>query len=988
MRLTAPTCIVAALICLASAFSAPAAQAGFGVKTFEAGTCKTDTPECTYAAPESQFFTQAAGHPPLGITGFEVNTAPSGEPEGSIKDVRVDIPPGLAVNPQATEQCTKEQFEASACPIGSEVGSDEITAFVGLVKVGPISLPMYNILQPQGVPAEFGFELNVLGLIKLQVYIVGGISWYHEAETSENRGVPTGDYHEFFTIKEIPTTVAVVKSRLKFDGTAGNGTFLTLPSVCGTQTSYLHADSYQSPGQFLGYQTVSGSPPKAVSVSGCKEVPFKPEIAVTPAAGQSQSDRSDAATVEVKVPQSESAGTLNSSTVEDARVTLPEGMTLNPAAVADGLEACGDAQFGKGTANPVTCPAGSKVGEVTIETPDLPAKSLTGSVYVAQPTSANPESGNEYRIFIDAEAPRYGVSVRLEGHVSANAATGRLTTAVLESPQVPFSDFILTFNGPHTPLANPLMCAAATTNSSLTPYSGDPAAEPLISFPIDFDGKGGACPSPLPFALSQSVATSPATGGASTSFNFSLARGEGQQYLSKLRTVLPPGLLGKIPDVTLCGEPQAGRGECAAASQIGTVSASLGSGAPLLTLPGTAYLTGPYGNAPYGLSVVVPAEKIGPYDYGKIVTRAAIDVEPFSSRIVVSSQLPTIVGGVPLRLRSIEVNVNRANFAINPTNCAALNTETTLTSTFGTSQSLSTPFQATNCSALAFAPKLTASTNAKTSRANGAILVVKVAYPAGPQANIRSVLVTLPKQLPSRISTLNNACPEATFEASPLSCPPLSKVGSATVTTPVLPDKLTGTAIFVSHGGAAFPDLDLVLQGDGVTVVLVGNTNISNGVTTSTYASIPDVPVSSFEVRLPTGKDSVLAANGSLCSSPLIMPTTVTAQNGKVIKQNTKVAVGDCPITVLSHRIRGHRAIIEAKVFSAGRVTASGKDLSTRVKRPGKAKIVTIEMPLSRAGLRALAHHRHGVKLHVRLGFAPKAAKIPKSSASATLRFK
>jgi hypothetical protein len=987
MRLTAPTCIVAALICLAAGLSAPAAQAGFGIKTFEAGTCKTDTPECTYTAPESQFFTQAAGHPPLGITGFEVNTAPSGEPEGSIRDVRVDIPPGLAVNPQATEQCTKEQFEAGTCPMGSEVGSDEITAFVGLIKVGPISLPMYNIVQPQGIPAEFGFELNVLTL-KLHILIVGGISWYHEAETAENSGVPTGDYHEFFTIKEIPNEIAVVKSRLKFEGTAGNGTFLTLPSICGTQTSYLHADSYQSPGQFQAYQTVSGEPPKAVSVSGCKAVPFEPQIALTPAGGQTQSDRPDAATVEVKVPQSQSAGTLDSSTVKDARVTLPEGMTLNPAVAANGLEACSDAQFGKGTANPVTCPAGSKIGDVTIETPDLPAKSLTGSVYVGQPTGTNPESGSEYRIFIDAESPRYGVSVRLEGHVSANATTGRLTTAVLEAPQVPFSDFILTFNGPHTPLANPLMCGAATTNSSLTPYSGNPAVEPLISFPIDFNGKGGACPSPLPFALSQSAATSPTTGGSATGFDFSLARGEGQQYLSKLTTVLPPGLVGKIPDVTLCGEAQAQDGECTAASQIGTVSASLGSGSPLLTLPGTAYLTGPYGNAPYGLSVVVPAEKVGPFDYGKIVTRASINVEPFSSRIVVSSQLPTIVGGVPLRLRSLDVNVNRANFAINPTSCAALNTETTLTSTFGTNQFLSTPFQASGCSALAFAPKLTASTNAKTSRANGAILVVKVAYPAGPQANIKSVLVTLPKLLSSRDSTLNNACPEATFNAAPLSCPPLSKVGTATVATPVLPNKLTGTAIFVSHGGAAFPDLDLVLQSDGITVILVGNTNIAKGVTTSNYASIPDVPVSSFEVRLPTGKDSVLSAIGNLCKSSLIMPTTITAQNGKVIKQNTNVAVGDCPITVLSHRIRGHRAIVKAKVFSAGRVTASGKDLRTRVKRPGKAKIVTIEVPLSSAGLRALTRHRHGLKLKVRLGFAPKAAKIPKSSASLTLLFK
>ncbi len=383
---------------------------------------------------------------------------------------------------------------------------------------------------------------------------------------------------------------------------------------------------------------------------------------------------------------------------------------------------------------------------------------------------------------------------------------------------------------------------------------------------------------------------------------------------------------------------------------------------------------------------MVPAEKIGPFNYGRIVTRAAIDVDPHSARILVTSQLPTIVGGAPLRLLTLSVSVNRPNFTINPTNCGALTTDTTLTSTFGALQSLSSPFQATGCSALAFAPKLTASTNAKTSKANGAILVVKVAYPAGPQANIKSVLVALPKQLPSRISTLNKACPAAIFEANPAACPPLSNVGTVTVTTPVLPDKLTGPAVFVSHGGAAFPDLDMVLKGDGVTVILVGNTNISKGITTSNYAAVPDVPISSFEVRLPAGKDSVLGAVGSLCKKPLLMPTTIAAQNGKLIKQNTKIAVGDCPITVLSHRIRGNQAIVTVKVPAAGRVSAGGKDFLTRYKHPGKAKNVTIAVPLSRAGVKAHASHRR-LTLKLRLGFVPKAKKSPKSSASVTVVF-
>ncbi len=896
MRLTAPTCIVGALVCVTAALSAPAAAGAFGVTKWEAGTCteNTETEPCN-AQTTSKYYTQAAGHPNFGITDFRFKTTGvSGfeAPEGNVKRVRVDLPAGLSVNPYATPRCEIAELESSTgCPEDTRVGEVQLTAHLNLTEIlkqpvgktiGPplTNAPVYNMDAPSGIPLEADFKVPIFNSI---VHIVGGIDW-------------SGDYHEFFTINEIPESPELVESRLIFNGKAlgagGTLPFITMPSTClGPQTTQLEVESYEGQKESKSFTTPVGA-------SGCSKVPFQPTVKTEPAAGASKSDAPDAVTIKVEVPQNTNPEELDSSMIKDARVVLPEGMTLNPA-VAIGLEACSNAQFGKGTTGEVKCPAGSQVGTTTIETPDLPPGSLTGNVYVGQPESTDPESGNEYRIFIDAEAPAYGVSVRLVGHVSANASTGRLTTAVLEAPQVPFSDFVVTLGGPHTPLANPLMCGMATTNSSLTPYSGNPAAEPFMSFPIDFDGKGATCPSPLPFAIGQSATTAPTTGGSGTSFNFSLARGEGQQYVSKLTTILPPGLLGKIPSVSLCGEPQAQRGECSTASQIGTVSVSLGSGPQLLSLPGSAYLTGPYGNAPYGLSVVVPAEKVGPFDYGKIVTRASINVEPFTSRIVISSQLPTIVGGVPLRLRSIDMNVNRPNFTINPTSCAALNTETTLTSTFGTNQSLSTPFQATACSGLAFTPKLTASTNAKTSRANGAILVVKVAYPAGPQANIKSVLVTLPKLLASRISTLNNACPEATFNASPLSCPPLSRVGSATVATPVLPDKLIGTAIFVSHGGAAFPDLDLVLQGDGVTVILIGNTNISKDVTTSNYASIPDVPVSSFEVRLPTGKDSVLSAIGNLCKRPLIMPTTITAQNGKMIKQRTKVAVGSCP--------RGHK---------------------------------------------------------------------------------
>jgi hypothetical protein len=968
--------LLGTVACAIMAVSGPAALGAveFGVEKFQAATCNKNTSEgtpeeCTYEK-LAQLYTQAAGRPNYAFTDFTFNTTEvpvtkARAPIGNVKDVRVDAPVGLSVSPEAVPRCQIAEFEKNACKPEAKIGTDEITVLVPPGINLTIPATVYNLEQPQGVPAEFGVEVS-LGPIEKQIYIEGGISW-------------STDYHEFFKISNISNELAVVRSRLIFEGRAGSG-FMTLPSTCnGPQTTGLEVDSYQNPGHFLSYPTTT-----PVGGSGCEGVPFKPEIAIRPA--PAQSDQPDGATVEVKVPQNANPAEVNSSTLKDANVTLPSGMTLDPSA-ANGLEACTDAQFGKGTAHEVECPLASRIGTVTVETPTLPPKSLTGYVYVGQPLSTNPESGQEYRIFIEAQSPRYGVSVRLLGMVSASASTGQLTTAVLENPQVPFSDFIVTLQGgAKAPLANPLVCGTATTTALLTPYTGGPAANPFAPFTVDFDGKEGACPSSLPFTLSQSTAAAPTTGGAATSFMFNLTRGDGQQYLSKVSTTLPPGLVGRIPSVTLCGEPQAGRGECTSASQIGTATVSVGAGTDPFTLTGPAYLTGPYAGAPYGLSVAVPAEKVGPFSYGTIVTRATISVNPFTARITVTGQLLRIVGGVPVRLRTLTVNSNRPNFMLNPTNCGVLSTDTLLTSTFGTTQSLSTPFQATGCSALAFNPKFTASTNAKTSRARGASLTVKVGYPSGPQANIKSVIAALPKQLPSRLSTLKNACLEATFNANPSGCPANSRVGEAVVATPVLPDKLAGPAIFVSHGGAAFPDLDLVLQGDGVTVILVGTTNITNGITTSNFAAVPDVPVSSFELKLPVGPNSVLAAPASLCKQSLVMPTTITAQNGKVIKQNTPISVSGCParihshrLRILFHRVRGHKVIIVVVVPAAGRVSGGGKNLKTVHKHPRKAQRVTLQVSLSGAGVRALrAHHRLAVR--VRVGFMPK-AKGPSSAA-------
>jgi hypothetical protein len=956
--------LLAALAVALCAAAAPAAQAApeFGVKNFLASTCKL--PNCTASSPNTDLFTQAAGHPNFGVTDFRFNTQEILPglvgPVGNVKNIRVDLPVGLSINPQALPQCTETELATgpTGCNPETLVGTDEISTISPLLENIKVTVPVYNMVPREGHPAQFGFNTGVAP----PTYLLGGVSW-------------NTDYHEYFTIEEIPATVPLIESRLTFNGRAGTG-FLTNPSACtGPQTTSLRVESHEG-------QVVNTTYTTPVGVDGCNLVPFNPTIGL--GTETTQSDQPTGVTAELKVPQNPNPLEVDSSTLHTATVTLPEGMTINPSA-AHGLDGCTEAQIGIGGTAPVTCPEASRIGTVAIETPTLPVGSLTGNVYLGKPASGA-ISGPPYTAYLDAESARYGLSVRLKGSIVPNEATGQLTATFADNPQVPFSDLALHFTGGTlAPLANPLSCGPATTSSALAPYSGQPAANPSSVFTVDADGHGGVCPSPLPFSLSQSTLVQPGTAGSSSSFSLNLARGDGQQYLSRISATLAPGLVGLIPAVPLCGEPQAAQGTCSAASQIGASVVSAGAGVTPFQFTGPVYLTGPTGGASYGMSIAVPAVA-GPFNLGTVVVRAGIAVDPLTARLTVTSDLPSIVKGIPLRLKNVAIAINRQGFLINPTNCAALATETKLTSTFGATQGLSTPFQVSGCSALAFKPSLTSSSNAKTSLANGASLKVDVGYPKGPQANIKSVLVTLPKQLSARLSTLQKACPEATFNANPFACPSGSRVGGATVRTPTLPDKLTGPAFFVSHGGAAFPDLDLVMTGNGEQITLVGNTNIKGAITTSNFAAIPDVPISSFELNLPVGPSSALAANGSLCAQQLVMPTTITAQSGAVIKQNTKIAVSGCGVKVLSHKVSGKTAIVTVQAPAAGRVSGSGSNLKTTYKHPSKTQKVTLKVPLSSSGARALSSS-HRLKVKLRVGFIPK-QKGPTSVAFVTVTFR
>jgi hypothetical protein len=995
---------------------APAALAApeFGLESFFASNCKVKTcdkaatPAEEKAKAEAEAYTQAAGHPPFGVSDFKLNRFEAAPglflPVKSVKSLRIDVAPGVSTNPEAVAKCSvanftsvevdpvKHIFLEPNCPetgAGSTViGENHVTTVLevggGLHDV-PLAGKVYNLEQPTGMSSYFGVAL-VVGvtppnppepqhLLVVHTFIEGHVEW-------------ASDYHDLFEIHNIPE--GLLESRLTFFGNNGpleNGAFLSNPSNCagpGAATttgwsgeSYEGAKASSSYTVPVGTEGCDGLPPFALA-------PFAPTFSLAPET--TQSDQPDGASTELVLPHDPNPANLDSAQLKSATVVLPEGMTLNPSA-AHGLEACTPTQIGIHTREPVTCPAGSKVATATLDVPGLPAGSLQGSLFLGGPSSG-PITGPPYIAYLDAESARYGISVRLQGEVVPDESSGRLTVVFPENPEQPFSDLILKFTpGALAPIANPLTCGPATTTTALSPFTGQPAVTPSSTFTVDSNGQGGACPAPLPFSLSQSTQVAPATAGSQSSFTLNLGRADGQQYLSHVSATLPPGLVGLIPSVPLCEEPQAAAGTCSSASQIGTAATTVGAGPTPTLFSGPVYLTGPVGSAPYGMTVAVPAIT-GPFNLGTVVVRTAIEVNSYSGRITVSGDVPTIVKGIPLRLRTLSMAINRQGFLINPTNCGVLATETTLGSTFGASQSLSTPFQVSNCGALAFKPRFTASANAaKASKKNGFPLVVKIGYPTGPQANIRSVVTQLPKQLPSRLTTLQKACPEKTFNASPWNCPSSSRVGGATVVTPVLPAKLTGPAFFVSHGGAAFPDLDLVVTGNGIEIILVGNTNITKGITTTTFAAVPDVPVSSFEVNLPTGSNSALTANGvNLCGTSLTMPTTITAQNGGVIKQSTKIALSGCGVKVASHKTSGHTATLKVQAPEAGRVSGSGSNLKTTYKRTAKAQTVTLKVPLTSGGVKAL-NRNHKLKIKLRVGFIPL-KKGPTSKTFVTVTFK
>jgi hypothetical protein len=901
---------------------------------WQAGTCISDTPiECSANTPEL-FSKQAASHPKAGFTQIIVKHSGLLEaPVGNLKTVLVDLPQGLSVNPQATPQCelnAEGKFPTGGCPLNTQVGYSNVTAAAVVSDVPPISsppvtvpqIPVYNLVPRQGEPARFGFTLPLnIG----EVFLNAGVKW-------------DGDYHEYFTI-HVPSIpgIRILKNRLVFDGTTGiggqGGAFITTPSTCfdpnqpafaTVYNTLLHADSVEEqapqdeydvdqekagtppPPAFLaGSQFVESPLPKEksgqrVKPEGCDKVPFKPTTSQAP--GTNQTDSPMGGTVEVKVPFSPGAA-IYQSNVRTADVTLPQGLGVNPSA-ASSLQACSDTQFGKGTRNGVACPAGSKIGTVAIDTPPLPDGTLTGDVYLATQQSRDPESGNEYRIFIDAESPARGLSIRLVGNVKANAQTGQLTAQVKEAPQLPFDSVRVSLDGAKGPLTSPPTCGPNKTSHAMQAWSGTPdQGDPGTGFTLTSAPGGAPCAKTLgerPFAPSFGTHTSNPKGGAFTQFAMNIGRSDGNQELKGVEVTLPPGLTAKLAGVRYCpasaiaaaaansGAAEAANASCPSQSLVGSAAVSAGSGSHPFQTTGKAFLAGPYHGAPLSLAVVTPATA-GPFDLGTVVVRVALFVEPETAQVKpISDPIPHVFGGALLDVRSISVKLDRPKFSINPTNCSKFATSGALRGGGSnpldpaafSSYSVSSPFQVDDCDKLDFKPKLKMRLFGGHRRAKSPKLRAILTAREG-DANIGRAAVTLPKSLALEQSSLANVCTRVQFAAH--KCPKDSIYGNAVAETPLLDGPLKGP-IYLRSSNNELPDFVADLDGQ-VPIVLDGRIDSVKGRLRTTFATVPDVPVSRFVINVRGGKRGLLVSTRNICGHKYKAIARFKGQNGKKSNQ-------------------------------------------------------------------------------------------------------
>jgi hypothetical protein len=838
--------------------------------------------------------TQAGGHPDVSIN-FEWDRQTNPCNCGDARTTTTHFPTGFIGNPTASPPCEIVEFSFGRCPASTQIGTFGFLGAYG---------PLYNITPHPDEPSLVGFWVP---LISAPVFIsLSGRTesdYGLDAETSPIYhplsltsftvtlwGVPADPIHD--TQRFVPPLQifgACFAGQENCPPPEGSNPanvppvpYLEAPTQCGVQL-----DSTLDILFYTGDLLHATDP--WPSTTGCEQLTFNPSLTAQPTTRDT--DSPSGVDVVLSVPQEQSPSTPSPSEIRAVRTVLPEGFSLNPNA-ADGKQSCSDVETAIGTRHGATCPEFSKVGTLTLDSSALP-QPIPGAIYIGEP-----KPGDRYRLLLSADG--FGTHIKLLGSVRPDPISGRLVVAFDELPQSPLTEFAMHFFGSERGiLATPTHCGSYPVVSEFVPWDEQlPVQHSTSSFTVDAGGNGGSCPAtPRPFDPTLRAGSTNPSAGKFTPVSVEIERRDGDQFLSGLQVSTPPGLLASLRGVSYCPEQAlqqiaasySGAAElsnplCPASSRIGTSIAGAGAGSRPVFLPGKVYLGGPYKGAPLSLAVVTPAVS-GPYDLGNVLVRGAIHVDPLTTQVtVVSDPLPKIIGGVPLRVRDVKVDLDRPGFTLNPTNCEPFAIRSLLSGEEGGRVEPQVRYQATNCASMPYQPTTSLRLIGGLNR-RGHPAIRGVFTPRPGDTNTKRVSVALPKGELLDNSHLDTVCTRGAFDAR--ACPAGSLVGEAQVSSPLLDQPLAGK-VYLRSSNHQLPDLVIDLQGQ-LDVQVIGRVDSVNGSLRTTFENLPDVPVGRFQVDFMGGNKGLIINSKALCGTTRRATVKALAQNNATFNAKPKV---------------------------------------------------------------------------------------------------
>lgn len=864
--------------------------------------------------------TQAGSHP-YAMT-FDVDfegTGPSGE--NGLRDLSLEMPPGLFENPTATRQtyCSAKEFETprsspweaslsgESCRDKTQVGIVTVRSSAG----GPESrtFGLFNLVPKRGEPAElgaspygepivfvpsirqaegeYGITLKATDIPEgLQVsglsVTIWGVPW--SVVNNEQRGN---------CLNEVEPDFGWAKCSVGPPGKIESAplAYLTMPTSCEEPMDFsATADSWQQPTGLT--RRTSGK----ASLSGCDKLEFNPRATAQLSNPRASSPSGYAFDIEVDTggvtapvcTAGPSFATGCAPTpVRKAVVTLPEGVSINPS-VGAGLGVCTRAQYetGETPSSPfgAGCPSQSKIGDFSVDSP-IVSGSIAGSIYLAAPRD-NP-FGSLLAVYLVAKSIQRGILVKVAGELNPDPVTGSLTATFDKLPQLPYSKLSIRFReGQRSPLATPPSCGQISTEADFTPWrDANLIRHESLPAAITAGVGGGPCPSGLaPFAPQAKGGSLNSRAGAYTPFYLRLTRSVSEQEIVSYSAQFPPGLLGKIAGVPYCpeaaieaarhnsGVAERDRPSCPAASLIGRTYSGYGVGSVLAYAPGNLYLAGPYRGSSFSV-VAINSALVGPFDLGVVIVRSAVRIDPATAQASIDATgtdpIPHIIDGIPIHLRDIRAYIDRPSFTLNPTSCAKFIVSSAMNGAglrFGdrsddTLATATAPFQAFDCASLGFRPRIGLRMRGGNKRGDHASLRV-VVRPRPGEANIRSAQVTLPPSLFLEQDNIKTICTRAQFAAH--NCPRGSVYGHVRAFTPLLAAPMEGPA-YLRASSHTLPDLVFALRGQGIEIDVAGRIDSSRGGIRGTFPIIPDAPVTKFVLKMKAGKRGVLVNAENLC---------------------------------------------------------------------------------------------------------------------------